>query len=658
MQLIALPFQIAFGVVAVIVLGLMAQRLLGVRLGAARLAMTGIFAALVYPWIMWSFFGGFGPDGPTGEFDGAMGGWFALLGAMLTLLSAMIFIVVVEAFIPLGLIPPATVWGRGVKGRLLRARRYFQIIGIAVRNGLFTYLRGNRKSVLSVSSGRAELGKKLAATLNAGGATFVKLGQSLATRRDLLPDEVVAELVKLQDRANPVPWLDVERVVISELGAPLHEIFANFDRTPLAAASIGQVHLAKLKNGAEVVVKVQRPGIRPIVERDLDIAERLAARLAATTDWGNNIGIIHLTRGLSAALREELDYHVEAENIIAVANSERLHPDMVLPEPYLPLCTERVLVMSRLNGTPIGAAVETLEEPARAALANTLLDGLLRQIVLDGVFHADPHTGNIMVMDDNRLGLLDFGSVGRLDGSLREALQRLFLGVDRSDPLAVSDALLELVPRPDEIDQQRLERDLGRFMARYGEGGAATAGVRMFGDLFRVVADHGLSIPPEIAAVFRALATVEGTLTLLAPSFDLVTETKSLAARYVGERLQPDQLQQAIREEATALIPILRRLPRRVERIASAAENGRLGMNIRLFADERDRAVVREIVHEILLAFLAAATGLMAVMLLGTDGGPEMTGSITLYAFLGYNLLVISAILGVRVLAQIFRRSG
>jgi ubiquinone biosynthesis protein len=195
-------------------------------------------------------------------------------------------------------------------------------------------------------------------------------------------------------------------------------------------------------------------------------------------------------------------------------------------------------------------------------------------------------------------------------------------------------------------------------MAKYAEGGATSAGVRMFGDLFKVVADHGLAIPPEIAAVFRSLATVEGTLTLLAPSFDLVVETKRLATEYLSEQLEPDRLQQIARDELAALVPILKRLPRRIDRIASAAENGRLSANIRLFADERDRAVVRDMVHEILLAFLAAATGLMAVILIGIDNGPTMTGSVGLYAFLGYNLLAVSAILGLRVLAQIFRRSS
>ncbi|WP_026877928.1 AarF/UbiB family protein [Jiangella gansuensis] len=659
MDLLAFPFVATFTVVTALVFGFIAQRLLGIRLGLVRLLITGAFVLTVGPLIMYAMMDQF-TIGP-GNFDQSQGPvalWFALLGGVLTVLASMAFMVIVEAFLPLGSLPPAVVWGRGLFGRLRRARRYWQIVGIAMRHGLGSYLRGSRDRSLDVPSSRAQLGRALAATLNAGGVTFVKLGQILATRRDLLPAEVVSELSRLQDDATPVPWSEIEPVLVSELGAPVEDVFAEFSPQPLAAASVGQVHLARLRTGAEVVVKVQRPGIRPVVERDLDIAARLASRLETGTRWGRRMGVKALAAGLAQAIREELDYRIEAENIAAVAVSVNRQPDVVLPEPHPALCSERVLVMDRLAGTPLNRADDVIERHGldREQLARTLLDTLLRQIVLDGIFHADPHGGNIFVLDDGRLGLLDFGSVGRLDGSLRDALQRLLVGVDRSDPLAVSDALLELVPRPDEIDQQALERDLGRFMARHTSGPSVSSGIRMFGDLFRVVADHGLAIPPEIAAVFRALATAEGTLTRLTPRFDLMGTARALAGDYVEEQYGPDRIKQAATEELAALLPILRRLPRRIERIASAAEHGRLNVNVRLLADERDRAVLTSMLHEVLLAFLAATTGVMAVLLLGTDGGPDVTDTVTLYALIGYNLLAISAILALRVLARIFRR--
>jgi ubiquinone biosynthesis protein len=662
LDILTFPVVVGFGLFAAFVIGLAAQRLLGIRLGLLRLLATGVFALVVGPLIMLAMLRPLGlplddHDDAAAQPDGVFF-WFALLAVVLTLLASMAFIVVVEAFAPLGSIPPATVWGRGLRGRFNRTRRYWQIIAISVRHGLAPYIRGGRDRALSVPSGRAQLGRALTATLNKGGVTFVKMGQILATRKDLLPAEITEELTSLQDDAAPVPWEAIASVLRSELGAPLSEVFSEIDTQPLASASVGQVHVARLHSGEDVVVKIQRPGIKPVVERDLDIAARLAARLEGGTRWARGMGLSSLAAGLAAAIREELDYRVEADNIAAVAHAHPAGSAVCLPRVYQHLSTERVLVMERLHGRALREAGDTIAELGldRAEVARTLLGVLFHQIVTSGVFHADPHGGNILVLDDGQIGLLDFGSVGRLDGALREALQRLLLGVDHGDPLAVSDALLELVPRPDEIDQQQLERDLGRFMARHVNGGAVS-GVRMFGDLFRVVADHGLAIPPEVAAVFRTLGTAEGTLTALAPDFNLINETRALAGGYLTEQLGPDQIKQSVTQELASLVPVLRRLPRRVERIASAAEHGRLSMNVRLLADERDRVVITDLLHQALVAFLAATTGIMAVILLGLDGGPAVTDAVSLYQLIGYHLLAVSAILGLRVLVKVFRRS-
>jgi ubiquinone biosynthesis protein len=658
MQLITAPIAIGLAFLTALIFGLVAQRLLGIRLGFVRVIIAGVVAMTINGPLMLGVLGNLAERQPTSSEVAPLLA-LGLLGMATTILASMIFLVLIEAFVPLGSLPPPLVWGRGVRGRFARARRYWQIVAIGFRNGLGPFVRETRRRALDDPGGRRHLGVALRDTLNAAGVTFVKLGQILSTRRDLLPPEIVDELSQLQDRADPVPWPEVQAVLESELGGAIDDIFASFDREPLAAASVGQVHAARLRSGLDVVVKVQRPGIRPVVERDLDIAQRLAARLEAGTNWGRTLGLRSLAEGLAGALREELDYRIEAENIetVARAAAARTDGDIRVLNVYPALCTERVLVMERLHGTPVNAAEQVLRELSadRAALARGLLDFLLRQILLDGVFHADPHAGNVFVLRDGRLGLLDFGSVGRLDAGLREAFQRLLVSVDRGDPLGTTDALLELVPRPDTVDEQALERDLGRFLARHVDS-AASSTVRMFGDLFRIVAEHGLSIPPELAAVLRALGTAEGTLDHIAPGFDFVGEARTLSAAYVTEQLEPASLKRAATDELIALVPILRRLPRRVERIASAAEHGRLAMNVRLFADERDREVLTDLLHQVLLAFLAAAVGIMAVVLLGTDGGPMVTRSVSLYALFGYNLLVVSSVLGLRVLVTIFRR--
>ncbi|RJL34673.1 ABC1 kinase family protein [Bailinhaonella thermotolerans] len=621
-----------------------AGRLLGLPFGRVRTLLAGLLAFLVAGPLFRAMAGSVDPDD-----DRLAPLWFLLLGAAVAVLAGMVFLALAEVLVPTGSVPGPLELVRGLRSRTARARRYSQIVRIAIRHGLGPYLRGRgRPGGAGGAGGRARLARSLREALDDGGVTFVKLGQVLSTRRDLLPAEFADELRGLQDRVAPAEWAQVEAVLTRELGAPVDEVFAEFDRTPLAAASIAQVHAARLRTGERVVVKVRRPGIASVVERDLDIVARLARTLEQRTRWGRSLGARELAAGFAQAVREELDFRVEAANMAAVRQGGSGGDAVVFPAPHEPLCTSAVLVMERLDGTPL-ADVPAGERPE---LARTLFDCLLRQILVEGVFHADPHPGNVLVLGDGRLGLLDFGSVGRLDGALRDSLRRLLLALDRGDPLGVGDALLEVAPGPEGPGEQALERALGRFMARHLAPGSVP-GVRMFTDLFRVVAEHRLAIPPEVAAVFRALATVEGTLARLSPGFDIVAEARRFGAAYVTEGLD---VRDAVQKELGALLPMLRRLPRRVERIAGAVESGRLSVNVRLFADERDRRHVTGLLHQVLLTVLGATAGIMAVLLLGTAGGPPLTGTTSLYQFLGYCLLVISSVLVLRVLVIIFRR--
>ncbi|MEO3803804.1 AarF/UbiB family protein [Nonomuraea sp. B1E8] len=644
-----LPAQLLiwfFTFLTVIALAVAAQRLLNVRFGMVRTFLAALVAFGLAQPVLEPIIGLIGPaDRETLPGPGALG--LLLLVIMCVVLIPMVILVLAEALVPPGSVPGPLELSRSVRGRVSRARRYSQITRIAIRHGLGPYLRG-RGERLEDHSGKMRLARSLREALEDGGVTFVKLGQVLSTRRDLLPAEFVEELGRLQDQVAPAPWERIEPVLAAELGGPVDEVFAEFDRTPLAAASIGQVHVARLHDGQSVVVKVQRPDIGAVVAKDLDIVRRLAVTLESRTRWGRSLGLRDLGEGFATAIREELDFRVEAANMAAVTASGG--GSVTYPAPISALCTERVLVMQRLSGRPVTAA--TREQGP--GLARDLLDCLLRQILVEGVFHADPHPGNLMLLDDGTLGLLDFGSVGRLDAGVRSALQRFLLAMNRQDPLGVTDALLEVVPRPEDIDEAALERALGQFMARHLAGGMDSA--QLFTDLFRIVSAYGLSIPPEVAAVFRALATLEGTLIRLSPGFNLVGEARAFAGRYLAEQVSPETIKESVAQELAALVPMLRRLPRRVERIASAAEHGRFSMNVRLLADDRDRAYLTGLLHQVLLTVLGATAGIMAVILLGIDGGPAALGTTSLFQLIGYNLLVISAILVLRVLALIFRR--
>ncbi|MDX8055209.1 AarF/UbiB family protein [Lentzea sp. BCCO 10_0798] len=612
-------FPITF-LLLVMGMALAARRILGLRIGLIR---TALMCALAMS-IATSIFGE-----ATAEPSAAL--ISVQLG--LSILVVIGLLAFAEIIVPTGSIPPPTEWWGMARRRIARTRRYSRITAIAFRHGLGPYLRGRERTSTGLS-------RSLRLALQDAGVTFVKLGQVLSTRADLLPQDFVDELSLLQDKVPAAKWEQVRAVLDAEVGL---DAFQEVDPEPLAAASIAQVHRAVLKSGAEVVVKVQRPDVRATAEGDLDIVTRLAEKLQRTR-WGSALGVRDLASGFAAALREELDFKIEARNIMTVAAAS----DSSVGLPHVHLSTSRVLVMDRLDGVPLRGASEDLE------LARTLLRFVLRQVMLDGVFHADPHPGNVLLLADGRLGLLDFGSVGRIDSALRSALQRLLLAIDRSDPAGLTDALLELTSRPEDIDEQRLERALGQFMARH-LGAGMRPDVEMFGDLFLIVSRFGLSIPPEIAAVFRALATLEGTLAVLAPGFNIVVESRSFAAEQISERLTPESVQRTMAEELQAVLPMLRRLPRRIDRITGAMEQGRLSLSMRLFADERDRSFITGLLHQVMLTALGATAGVMAVLLLGSSGGPQIAADVGLHQVLGYNLLIIAVLLGLRVVVTVLR---
>jgi ubiquinone biosynthesis protein len=632
------PLALLGSFAVVFVLALVARRLLGLQGGLLRTLLCAVLGLAVGGTLI-------GPHLHTAAQTAAL--FPVMLGVQL--LTTVLALLVVDAVLPRR--SPAA-WLKEGRDRFFRAHRYAQVSTIATRNGLVRQVRVRPK--FGDHERNVVFARSLRRTLEEAGVTFVKLGQLISTRDDLLPPEFISELRSLQDQVPSVPWPLIEQLLRTELGAPADDLFAEFDRQPLAAASIGQVHLARLHTGERVVVKVQRPGITSVVERDLDIVLRMAGSLERRAEWARDLGAVELAQGFAAALREELDFRVEARNLTTIAASAAQHRprDMVrLPQLHDEFTTPRVLVMEFLDGVQLGRADALIAERGldRVELARTLLSCLLRQIMADGVFHADPHPGNVLLMADRQLALLDFGSVGHLDTQLQNSLRALLLAIDRRDPAALRDALLEVTDGSPVVAVQSLERSLGRFMARYLSKGL-TPDAQAFAELFRIVSVYGVAVPPEIAAVFRTLATLQGTLTHLARDFDIVSESQRFADEEITAELAAVDLRDEATKELLELVPLLRRLPRRFDRITAAIERGQLSTSVRLLADPRDRAVFSDYLHEAKVCVLAATTGLMAVVLLASTGGPLISQGVRLYAVFGYNLLVISAVLMIRVM--------
>ncbi|WP_253901584.1 AarF/ABC1/UbiB kinase family protein [Arthrobacter sp. PAMC 25486] len=570
-------------------------------------------------------------------------------------------LVFLEAAFPTGTLPGFSQIFTGWKARRRRTRRYADVISIAVRHGLGSRLRGFGRD--EGFGQDAKTARALRNALNEAGVTFIKLGQMLSPRRDLLPEVFIRELESLQSNAAPEPWEAIQLAITESLGRPLAEVFSQVDPVPLAAASVAQVHQATLLDGSDVVLKVQRPGALDQVTLDTDIILRLARWLNTTTPWGKSLGVLTLARGFADSLEEELDYRVELDNMRSIEAS-LAHSGtfaVAVPHAHHELSSERLLVMDRLPGRPVssaGALLTSLSAGERRALAETLLGATLEQIISDGVFHADLHAGNIFITPEGTLGLLDFGSVGRLDPATQTALGMMLYAIDKNDAAGATDALIELLDRPEDLDERALERSLGQLLTRFRPGFGPGGSQRMFGDLFALVIAHKFAVPAQIGAAFRALAAVEGTLLVIDPSMDLVAAARSEGSRLMDGKLKIGNLKGEFEQRMMQLLPLVNRLPRRLNKITEDLEHGRFSMRVRVLDHPSDRRFLTGLFQQLIVAVLAGSAVLGAILLITSNEGPLLTGDIHLYGFFGFVLLFGGFVLGMRALMLVFKRNA
>ncbi|HWC37228.1 MAG TPA: AarF/UbiB family protein [Acidimicrobiales bacterium] len=541
-----------------------------------------------------------------------------------------------------------------IRRKARRSRRYFEITRIALRNGLGPWMgAGDHPDAVGAAPGYPSA-HRLRHALEECGGMFVKLGQVMSTRSDLLPAEVVAELSHLQDDVAPADPDEVRVVLEDELGAPVEEVFASFDWEPVATASIAQAYRAELPDGDKVIVKVQRPGVAELVERDVDVLASLAETLEERTSWGAEYHVAEVASEFASGLREEIDFRVEARNAIDIRS--KLATDHVrIPRVYDAVTTPKVLVMEWLQGRSVrhdgngdGAA------PDRRRLADDLLRCAMQQMLIDGHFHADPHPGNVMVLTDGTIGLIDFGATGRLDPAAQEAIRDMMIAVSRCDAAMLLEAIFSVATVRRDVDEQALERALARFMGRHlGRGTAPSAA--MFNELLQLFSGFGINLPAEFSTFFRALVTLEGTLTTLSPGYLAIDAAQRVATEWARQRMEPDSLQELARQEIISLLPMLRRLPRHVDRIANSVERGTLKARLSLFSDAHDLQAMTRFVNRGILALLGGIVGVLSVMLLTSTNGPRLTGDTSLFQFFGYFGLFCATVLILRVLVGVVR---
>lgn len=541
-----------------------------------------------------------------------------------------------------------------VRQRISRARRYSQIMTIATRHGFAAYLDIARP-LPDPPRGR-RLGRSLRMALEECGGVFVKFGQVLSQRTDILPTPVIDELRRLQEQVTEEPPESISQALSRHLGQDISSAFDSFEPRPVAAGSIAQVHRARLHDGRAVAVKVQRPGIAALVERDLRIIQRLAKMTDRAWESGRRMRVSDLAAGFAEAMREEFDFRIEARNAAVMAERVGAVSGATVPRVIAELSGPSVLVSEWVDGVSVGRARELLATSALDghSLAQNLLASLLHQILIEGIFHADPHPGNVFVSARGTLTFLDLGSVARIDARQQSAVRRVLYAVARRDPRVMTDAVLDLAEAADSTDELRLYRAIAQFMThRLGAG--MPADVTLFTALFRLLVDHGLAFPPDLGAVFRSLITLQGSLAALDPTFNIVEEARLAAGSLLRDAAEPAGLVHALEEDLMALVPVLRRVPRRIDRIGAAVESGRLVLNVRLFSDARDNDFVRRLADRAVLAVLLAADGFVSVQMVSSTAGPRLSMGVSVLQASGYLGLVGGFVLLMRLLLALLR---
>ncbi|HEX5083107.1 MAG TPA: AarF/ABC1/UbiB kinase family protein [Blastocatellia bacterium] len=497
-------------------------------------------------------------------------------------------------------------------------RRYRQIAEVLTRHGLrwlrdvsglerFRPLRpdpgdGARSESLTTP-------ERLRLALEELGATFIKLGQFLSTRADLLPPEYQTELAKLQDSAPPFDSKTAKEMIEAELGQPTSALFAGFDLEPLAAASIGQAHAATLRDGAEVVVKIRRPGVVEQVEEDLEILQNLASAMSRHWEFATLYDVEGLTQEFAQTLRSELNYLQEARNAERFARNFAGDPKVHIPRVFWEMTTSRALTLERIRGVKV-SDLDSLKANGidRRALAERGTEVILKMIFEDGFFHADLHPGNFFIEADGRFGLIDFGMVGSVDDRLQERLSGLLLALAGADYDQLVDALLEIGVVTSRIDRDRLRRDLENLISPYnGRPLGEIALTPLLDDALAIVRRHRMRLPSNLALLLKTIIITEGLGARLDPDFYLLSVIEPYTSRLLLNLYSPARWLRKLKRAGSDMAWLGAEAPQQLRRLIGAIERNGFEVGMRPESFEPLIKRLERIANRIVLGILAAA---------------------------------------------------
>jgi ubiquinone biosynthesis protein len=473
------------------------------------------------------------------------------------------------------------------------------------------------------------------------GTTYIKLGQAISTRTDLVPQDYVQELAKLQDAAPEIPFSDVRNMIISELGCPPEALFSEFDRAPLAAASIGQVHRARLEDGSRVVVKVQRPGVEERVDKDLDVLQEVID-LLNRSDKLRNYNLQDWLDEFSFTLRNELDYRREGRNAEQFQRNFQDESNLQIPRVFWEYTSRRVLTMEEVGGIKI-TDVEALDRGGidRKVLAKECARLVFREIFEFGFFHADPHAGNFFVQCDGRINLVDFGMVGRLDRADRESLMRITRAMADEDAETLLDELLNIGNARRPVDRTDLKRDLQHLITLHLDAPPEEFSLaQTFQDTLKVAAEHYVLIPSNMLFLARALAMAEGLGRVLDPTYRMMDTVRPEMERIYREQRSPEALAERAKENYLEVGEIALDFPKRARRLMGQLERGELVFTTRL----ADTPVLLDNMHRVFNRLS------MSVLTAGIVAGLSV---LSLQIGSGWKLWIVDAMLAIVIGAGI-----
>ena len=469
-------------------------------------------------------------------------------------------------------------------------KRMNEIVAVLARYGLAPWLQGVKvdwiQNQFKARGGDqiAELsqGAQLREALTELGTTFIKLGQILSTRPDLVGPEISAELSHLQSSVPADPPETVREIVEGELGSAIEERFLEFNLDAAASASIGQVHFAKLQDGTDVVVKVQHPGIEATVRSDLDILHTLATLADKHSEAARQFRPVETIEEFSRTLLAELDFNQEKRSLEQFNSNFENDPTAVIPKPYGELSTHRVLTMDRLDGISLAKADRLVAQGHDLnQIAERGANIFLEMIFRDGFYHADPHPGNIFAVEDSKIGLLDFGMVGRIDEKLREQFEDLLIAAVDKDTLAVCDSICELGSVPKDMDADRLRVEIGEFLSEYGSqsldnfdvGGALNR-------MMAIIRRFNIVLPSRVSLLIKVLVMLEGTARGLNPSFNLAQILQPWHSKIIKRRLSPQRLFHKAKRNAQDWTRLVEIAPRELTDILQQVNRGSFDVNL------------------------------------------------------------------------------